>query len=112
MHHLTAVIAALLRAVFPPPAGRHHTAASEHAPAHSAVGSADAPRARAGKAHRIRPYAPATTFLDWEPIPADAHDAPAMVRPFLVAAERRREMERAEADRRGVAALAAMGGAR
>ncbi|GAA4893641.1 hypothetical protein GCM10023405_10130 [Streptomonospora salina] len=67
-----------------------------------------APGPVAASVTRIRPYVPRTAPADSAPIPADASDSSRMIRPYLVAAEHRREAQRTarvDATRLGVCVL-------
>lgn len=64
---------------------------------------------------RIRPYIPAPTVPPEEGaqhvhgMDMDADTAPVLVRPYVLAEERRREQERADRDRLGIAVLMDLG---
>ncbi|WP_157036147.1 hypothetical protein [Streptomonospora alba] len=117
MHTLVALAAALWGVLFSPPAGRHHVAAPlGNVPgvpaAHSVVETKGRPRTRRVKARRVRRYARAIPVLDFDALPAGGPDVPDPVRPYVRLWEQKREAQRVEADRCGIADLAAAGGAR
>lgn len=117
MHTLVALAPALWGVLFSPPAGRHHVAAplgnDPSVPAaHSVHETKGRPRTRRIKARRVRRYARGIPVLDFDASTSDGPDEPDPVRPYVRLWEQKREAQRVEADRCGIADLAAAGGVR